>query len=60
MTMIFLDKLIHYRITCEIKRTECRELLLDYPSEEQISDEIKFIKERVNNFFHRTPKDGRL
>jgi hypothetical protein len=52
----FLYKLIHYRIIYEIKRVECRDLLLDCPSEKQASDEIKLIKERVNKFLQRTPQ----
>lgn len=45
----FIKRLIEFGILGEITRPECRELMLDYPSEQEATDEIQFIVERVNN-----------
>ena len=44
----FIKRLIEFGILGEIKRSECRELMLDFPSEQEATDEIQFIEERVN------------
>ncbi|MDD2558795.1 MAG: putative phage abortive infection protein [Desulfuromonas sp.] len=47
-------KLIDFGVLGEIKRYECRALMLDAPSEQEILIEIECIKQRVNNLINRT------
>ena len=49
-----IKRLIEFGILGEIKRSECRELMLDYPSEQEATYEIQFIEERVNKCVEQT------
>ncbi|MHB8811125.1 MAG: hypothetical protein ACYC9M_14100 [Desulfobulbaceae bacterium] len=44
----FVKKLIDFGVLGEVKRFECRELMLDFPSEQVILTEIESIKQKVN------------
>lgn len=44
----FIKNLIDFGILEEFKRSECRALMLDYPSGQNATVEIEFIEERVN------------